>query len=184
MFHFSLWGREWLPATIAENLGRLRENPVLLAELRELLNLKLDLAPKSLCRSFVHWNCPPNIPGTRFWPLSESGDWIASGTSGKVFYGCRKFKQTSCLSRLIKLKAIILPLPCTTITRSAPRCFIGNRRARPPRKHLREDGISTIGSVVQPYCYSFDRKSAGMVWRGRTLFLDPQITLAIKVAVR
>ena len=44
MLHFSLWGRDWLPATIAESLERLRKNPLLLAELRELLYLKGRLA--------------------------------------------------------------------------------------------------------------------------------------------
>jgi hypothetical protein len=120
----------------------------------------------------------------RSWPLSESGDWIASGMSEKVFYGSRKSKQTFCLSRLIRLRPIILRQRCTTITRSATRYFIGSRRARRQGKHPLGDGILSIASVVQRYCYSFARKNAGMVWRCRTLFLDPQITLAIKVAVR
>jgi hypothetical protein len=58
MLHFSLWGRDWLPATVAESLERLRNNSMLLAELRELLTLKLDLVAELAAPISLPFFCP------------------------------------------------------------------------------------------------------------------------------
>jgi hypothetical protein len=66
MLNFNLWGRDWLPATIAESLGRFRKNPVLLAELRDLISLKLDLVA----------DLAPSISLPFFCPLELSAEYI------------------------------------------------------------------------------------------------------------
>jgi hypothetical protein len=42
MLHFTLWGREAKMRTLAESIGRLRANPTLLSELRQLLAYKRE----------------------------------------------------------------------------------------------------------------------------------------------
>jgi superfamily II DNA or RNA helicase len=77
MLHFSLWGRDWLPATIAESLERLRKNPVLLAELRELLALKLDLIAELTPPISLPFFCPLELSAeyTRDEILAALGIW-------------------------------------------------------------------------------------------------------------
>jgi superfamily II DNA or RNA helicase len=77
MLHFSLWGRDWLPATIAESLGRLRKNPVLLAELRDLLRLKLDLVAELAPPISLPFFCPLELSAeyTRDDILAGLGIW-------------------------------------------------------------------------------------------------------------
>jgi superfamily II DNA or RNA helicase len=77
MLHFSLWGRDWLPAKIAESLERLRKNPVLLAELRELLNLKLDLVAELALPISLPFFCPLELSAdyTRDEILAALGIW-------------------------------------------------------------------------------------------------------------
>jgi superfamily II DNA or RNA helicase len=58
MLHFSLWGRDWRPGSLGESVTRLLGNPVLYAELRELLEYKLQLVdevPPAIELPFV---CP------------------------------------------------------------------------------------------------------------------------------
>jgi superfamily II DNA or RNA helicase len=42
MLHFSLWGRDWRPASLTESVVKLLANPTLNSEMRELLQYKLD----------------------------------------------------------------------------------------------------------------------------------------------
>jgi superfamily II DNA or RNA helicase len=77
MLHFSLWGRDWLPTTIAESLARLRKNPLLLAELRELLTLKLDLVAELAPPISLSFFCPLELSAeyTRDEILAGLGIW-------------------------------------------------------------------------------------------------------------
>jgi hypothetical protein len=81
MLHFTLWTREWCPATLAESVRRLCANPTLLAELRELLTCKLKLVdevPAELAQPFP---CPLQLHAdyTRDEILAAFGIWTLEG---------------------------------------------------------------------------------------------------------
>ena len=61
MLHFSLWGRKDLPANLPEGMGRLRSNPILLAELVELLTLKLELLDEVPIEPTLPFLCPLQV---------------------------------------------------------------------------------------------------------------------------
>ncbi len=77
MLHFSLWGRDWLPATVAETVERLRKNPVLFAELGDLLSLKLDLVDELAPLISLPFSCPLELSAeyTRDEILAAFGVW-------------------------------------------------------------------------------------------------------------
>lgn len=60
MMHLSLWG-ESLPESIAAGLQRLQQNPTLLAELRELLALKLEMLDEVPIEPRLPFLCPLQI---------------------------------------------------------------------------------------------------------------------------
>ncbi|MCW5971639.1 MAG: DUF3427 domain-containing protein [Blastocatellales bacterium] len=61
MLHFTLWGRENLPASLNESLMRLRANPTLLAELRELLAWRLESVNEVPQPMDLPFPCPLDI---------------------------------------------------------------------------------------------------------------------------
>lgn len=77
MLHFSLWGREWTPATLGESFERLRSNPNLVGELRELLTLKLELLDEIPIQPTLPFLCPLQLHAdyTRDEILSALGVW-------------------------------------------------------------------------------------------------------------
>jgi superfamily II DNA or RNA helicase len=77
MLHCSLWGRDWLPASIAETVERLRKNPMLLTELRSLLSLKLALVDELAPVISVPFFCPLEFSAeyTRDEILAALGVW-------------------------------------------------------------------------------------------------------------
>lgn len=77
MLNFSLWGRKDLPATLAEGVTRLRSNPTLLEELRELLRLKLDLLDEVPIETTLPFLCPLQVHAdyTRDEILAGLGEW-------------------------------------------------------------------------------------------------------------
>lgn len=77
MLHFSLWGRKDLPATLGESISRLRANPTMLEELRELLRLKLGLLDEIPIEPSLPFLCPLQIHAdyTSDEILSALGIW-------------------------------------------------------------------------------------------------------------
>jgi hypothetical protein len=77
MLHFSLWGRKDLPASLAEGIERLRANPTLLEELRELLKLKLELLDEVPIEPTLPFLCPLQVHAdyTRDEILAGLGIW-------------------------------------------------------------------------------------------------------------
>jgi superfamily II DNA or RNA helicase len=58
MLHFVVWGREWRPATITESVDRLRRNPMLYADLIDLLKLKLEWTQEGTESLALPFICP------------------------------------------------------------------------------------------------------------------------------
>lgn len=58
MLHFTLWGREWQPATISESVNRLRRNPTLYADLIAILELKMESTDKATETVALPFTCP------------------------------------------------------------------------------------------------------------------------------
>jgi superfamily II DNA or RNA helicase len=77
MLHFSLWGRKGLPSTLAESISRLRANPTMLEELRELLRLKLELLDEVPIEPALPFLCPLQLHAdyTSDEILSALGIW-------------------------------------------------------------------------------------------------------------
>jgi hypothetical protein len=77
MLHFSLWGRTDLPSTLAEGIRRLRANPTLLEELRDLLRLKLELLDEVPIEPTLPFLCPLQVHAdyTRDEILAALGIW-------------------------------------------------------------------------------------------------------------
>lgn len=77
MLHFVLWGRQWCPATIVQSFERLLRNPTLYGELRELLELKLDLADEIPTPVLLPVACPLELHAdyTRDEVLAGLGVW-------------------------------------------------------------------------------------------------------------
>jgi superfamily II DNA or RNA helicase/HKD family nuclease len=58
MLHFSLWAREWRPASLGDSVARLVANPVVYGELRELLGLRLDSVDEVAPALELPFSCP------------------------------------------------------------------------------------------------------------------------------
>jgi hypothetical protein len=101
MLHFSLWGRQDLPATLAEGDLRLRSNPTLLGELRELLRLKLELLDEVPIEPTLPFLCPLQVhsdytrdeilAGLGIWtednqPESREGKYYAKSLPADLFF--------------------------------------------------------------------------------------------------
>jgi hypothetical protein len=80
MLHFSLWGRDLTPATLGESVERLRSNPTMFEELRELLRLKLELLDEVPIQISLPFLCPLQLHGdyTRDETLAGLGIWTLS----------------------------------------------------------------------------------------------------------
>lgn len=77
MLHFTLWTREWCPATLVESVRRLCANPTMLDELRELLASKLDLVDEVPDEFTLPFVCPLQLHAdyTRDETLAALGVW-------------------------------------------------------------------------------------------------------------
>jgi superfamily II DNA or RNA helicase/HKD family nuclease len=77
MLHFTLWAREWCPATLGESVRRLCANPTMLDELRELLTSKLDLVDEIPDEFTLPFVCPLELHAdyTRDEILAALGVW-------------------------------------------------------------------------------------------------------------
>jgi hypothetical protein len=77
MLHFTLWTREWCPATLVESVRRLCGNPTMLDELRELLVCKLELVDEVPDELAVPFFCPLQLHAdyTRDEILAALGLW-------------------------------------------------------------------------------------------------------------
>ncbi len=80
MLHFSLWGRDFTPATLGESVERLRSNPTMFEELRELLRLKLELLDEVPVQVSLPFVCPLQLHAdyTRDEILAGLGIWTLS----------------------------------------------------------------------------------------------------------
>jgi superfamily II DNA or RNA helicase len=88
MLHFSLWARKDLPTTLAEGMERLRANPILLGDLRELLRLKLELLDEVPIEPTLPFLCPLQVHAdyTRDEILAGLGIW-SEGSQREVREG-------------------------------------------------------------------------------------------------
>jgi superfamily II DNA or RNA helicase/HKD family nuclease len=88
MLHFSLWARKDLPPTLAEGMERLRGNPTLLGDLRELLRLKLELLDEVPIEPTLPFLCPLQVHTdyTRDEILAGLGIW-SEGSQREVREG-------------------------------------------------------------------------------------------------
>ncbi len=77
MLHFSLWGKDWLPANLEETLGRLRRNPTMLVEVRMVLDWRLGQVPSVPPALDLPFPCPLTLHGlyTRDEILAGLGHW-------------------------------------------------------------------------------------------------------------
>jgi len=80
MLHFSLWGRDGTAASLTESIKRLRANPTLLAELTELLRLKLEMLDEVPIEATLPFLCPLQLHAdyTRDEILAGLGIWTLS----------------------------------------------------------------------------------------------------------
>ena len=77
MLHFTLWTREWRPATLGESVRRLCANPTMLDELRDLLASKLELVDEVPDPFVLPFLCPLQLHAeyTRDEILAALGVW-------------------------------------------------------------------------------------------------------------
>lgn len=77
MTHFSLWGREWVPDSVAESVNRLRANPTLCCELTQLLDYKLNRLDAVAPKLHLPFACPMDLHATytRDEIMAALGHW-------------------------------------------------------------------------------------------------------------
>lgn len=77
MLHFTLWGRDWNPATVTDSIERLRANPRIYADLIELLRLKLEWTEEATEPLALPFVCPLELHAdySRDEALAALGVW-------------------------------------------------------------------------------------------------------------
>jgi superfamily II DNA or RNA helicase len=77
MMHFALWGKDWLPTSVLESVERVRQNPMMCAEMAEMLHYKLDQVQSVSPAADLPFPCPLTLHSqyTRDEILAALGHW-------------------------------------------------------------------------------------------------------------